>query len=198
MIGDAARDLEDIFDEIENAEELDAKLQDRFKETIEALSHQVDKRLSYLDYAQTMAAQAKEKAELWTKRRKRFEQVIDYVKSDAKEWIKRLGIPLTGFDGAMKLVKNSKPTVILDVSIDDATCAYVPGEVPDSLVSQLLLDATKQYGKDVAKIVPYLKAKVVFSVDKEALLQSVRAGEDLSDLVIVEQGEHIRCTMNHR
>ncbi len=112
---EAATNLEAMCLEIDTAEELTAAIQALFKESVQDLEKSVDRRISYIKYAESQIASAKESANQWVRRQRHFESMLEKIKQNTVEVIKaNPGVPYNGSLGALKVQKNPAPSLIIE------------------------------------------------------------------------------------
>ncbi len=112
---EAAQSLERLCEEIDNLPQLDDAIQAEFKDTKEELSKQVDRRISYIKYAESQIDISKNMRDEWIARVRKFELMLQRLKANSLDVIKsNPGLPYKGSYGYLRAQKNSHPTLILD------------------------------------------------------------------------------------
>lgn len=112
---EAANYLENLCLEIDNAEEIDAAMQMLFQDSAQELAHQVDRRISFIKYAESQVDAAKKMRDEWQERADKFDAMIDRIKSNTVSTIKaNPGVPYKGKLGALRVQKNSVPSLVID------------------------------------------------------------------------------------
>lgn len=112
---EAAHSLETICQEIDSADDIDAAMQLIFQDSAQELSEQVDRRISYIKYAESQALTAREMRDEWETRMHKFDAIIGRLKLNTVKIIKENpGLPYKGRLGAFRVQKNSVPTLLID------------------------------------------------------------------------------------
>lgn len=111
---EAATSLEALCAEIDTAPELTEAIKDLFVESVADLEKSVDRRISYIKYAESQIVAAKESAHQWVRRQRHFESMLEKIKQNTVEVIKaNPGVPYKGNLGVLKVQKNPAPSVVL-------------------------------------------------------------------------------------
>lgn len=111
---EAANSLENICNEIDNLADIDEAIQLVFKETVDELAHAVDRRISYLEYADSQIYIAKKMRDSWVERIRKFETITQRIKSSTIETMKlNPNLPYKGELGSFRVQKNTQPSLII-------------------------------------------------------------------------------------
>lgn len=115
---DAASELEGLCDRIDALDELDPQVSAIFINYRSNLCAAIDKRISFINYAQSQSLLAKERGNEWHKRHKKFERIIEKLKDDTINVINSSpNLPYVGTLGTLKVQNNSMPSVVLEENI---------------------------------------------------------------------------------
>lgn len=177
---EAAHDLEQLCEQIDDAENISAMLHDMFDRARETLQESVDKRIKYVKYAETQLRLAKEMRDEWATRAQRFEKALEYIKDNTKEVIKaNPGIPFRGSLGSVKVCKNSVPSLRID---------------PDCVI---LAKHTQELVEYMGVIAPeeYIENIEIRVLNKEKLKADLKAGKEVPGITL-EHGDHVRITLD--
>ena len=122
---DAATTLEKICDQIDNSMEVTDMLRETFLESVDNLEAAVDRRISFIKYAESQIAAAKRMRDQWQDRAERFEKIVDSVEESTKMFMKSYpNMPYKGKLGSLRLQKNSVPALIIDREELDVSDEY--------------------------------------------------------------------------
>lgn len=110
---EAATKLESLCAEIDDAEELTEQLKEEFDRDVENLAETVDKRISFIKYAESQIKLATEMQDQWIIRKKKFQTALESVKNSTMDMMKSApNLPYKGNLGNFRIQKNSVPTLI--------------------------------------------------------------------------------------
>ena len=112
---EAALVLEQLCDEVEKAENIEDAFLSKFAESTHDLSEAVDRRISYIKYAESQIALCQQMKEQWHNRSKKFSKIIERLEANTMETIKaNRKLLYKGQLGSFNIQKNSMPSLVLD------------------------------------------------------------------------------------
>ncbi len=121
---EAATTLEHLCDQIDNADVIADNIQTIFKQSTDDLSAAVNRRISYLKYAESQLEGAKKMRDTWNARATKFVKVIERIKADTMATMKaNPNLPYKGTLGVFSIRKNSQPSLIIDNETFVRCCA---------------------------------------------------------------------------
>lgn len=113
-LSEAAGLLEHLCDNIANSDQVDHTLELFFKTYMNNLSESVDRRISYIKYAESQIKMATEMRDSWDARIKRFNAVIERIKVNTIETMKgNPSIPYKGSFGSLSIRRNAQPSLVI-------------------------------------------------------------------------------------
>lgn len=162
---EAAINLERICDEVEHSDQIAPQLESLFHDAQLSLGDAIERRMNFILYAQSQMRHAAKIAHEWRTREKRFEDIIEKIKEDTMETMKKHPhIPFVSTQGSFKVQRNSVPSLVL---CDNFT-AMAPSE--------------------------YLVEKTDVSVDCFKLKHDLTEGKQI-DGASLKYGEHLRISL---
>ncbi len=147
---EAAMTLEHLCDQIDSADVIADNIQTIFKQSTDDLSAAVNRRISYLKYAESQLEGAKQMRDKWNERATKFVKVIERIKTDTMATMKaNPHLPYSGSMGKFSIRRNSQPSLIIE---DDsylrcnADWLEVKEEINKTAVKKALLDGQEITG----------------------------------------------------
>lgn len=144
---EAASQLEAICTTVDSADEITEAIEDIFSVSMTTLSESVDRRIAFLEYAESQIEHAKKRRDKWANRAKQFERALERIKTNTIQVMKNApDLPYRGELGTLKIQKNSQPSVIVDetsLHSDYCNVSYAPNR---TRIKEAILDGTEVAG----------------------------------------------------
>lgn len=134
-MSDAARDLEVICEAVTEVDDITPLIAELFESRKLDLAQSVDQRIRWLEYLDSQITHCDKIAKMWADRKSSVQKVLDRIKLKTMEEIKSFSdekgstVPMVGSLGGFKIVKNSKPTLIVDENDEDIKGFYTVEKV---------------------------------------------------------------------
>lgn len=112
---EAAIELERLCDKVDSIDEITPVIEKIFSAATSDLSESVDRRISFIKYAESQIESGKTMRDQWDARIKRFERILNDIKHQTTEVMKSSpNLPYKGQLGSLKVQKNSVPSLVFE------------------------------------------------------------------------------------